>query len=318
MLTACASTYGGGAQKNAFLASEHEEMERRSRAWADQAVELREAFGCVPQRVVADGSCALASLSIAMGGQASLDDKDALRNTVRGEAVRMLNDVNVRNLLLHIDGNPCMEAGSKSAGLHKSVGQNRTQDEGRSSSPPQSLQDPLLFQGGVMSEGDGQLTDHEFLGRVGLGRDKVAAHVQEVPGQNAMDAIRPIATTVDADTHAAETTEDVGGVVGIEVADGAGAENLGAVNTAHATDAGGGSIAVAAKENVVGSVLSPTFQPRFCKGISTPPLLARALRLESRTYTVHGSQIALAMLRGMKAFENRDSKMRPGWYVVHA
>ena len=96
----------------------------------------------MPQRGIADGSCALASLSIAMGGKASLDDKDALRNTVRAEAVRMLNDVNVRYLLFLINGNPCMEAGSKSAGLHTSVGKDRTQDECRNSSPPRSLQDP--------------------------------------------------------------------------------------------------------------------------------------------------------------------------------
>ena len=61
----------------------------------------------------------------------------------------------------------------------------------------------------------GQTTDHELLSLVGLGRDKVAAHVQGVLGQTAMDAFRPIAATVDADKHAAEKTEDVGGVEGI-------------------------------------------------------------------------------------------------------
>ena len=62
MLATDASTYGGTEKKIAFMASEYEAMERRSRAWADQAVELREALGYMPFPVIADGSCALASL----------------------------------------------------------------------------------------------------------------------------------------------------------------------------------------------------------------------------------------------------------------
>jgi hypothetical protein len=59
-------------------------------------------------------------------------------------------------------------------------------------------------------------------------------------------------------------------------------------------------------------------QTRMCHVVAAPKLLACSLRLESRTYTLRGSQLALAMLRGMKAFENRDFKLRPGWYAVHA
>ena len=92
------------AKNLAFLAAEQEAMERQSRAWGDQAAELREALGCVPKRVIADGSCASACLSIAGGGKASLDDKEALRNMVRVEAVRMLKEVNVQKLLFLIDG----------------------------------------------------------------------------------------------------------------------------------------------------------------------------------------------------------------------
>ena len=58
--------------------------------------------------------------------------------------------------------------------------------------------------------------------------------------------------------------------------------------------------------------------PHSVEDAPLPPSLHLTLLADSRAYTVKGPQLALAMLRGFKRFENRSFKLRPGWYHVHA
>ena len=350
MLATDASTYGGDRQKQAFLAEEYATMERQSQAWGNQAAELRQALGCVPIRVIADGSCASASLSIAMGGKASLSDKDALRNRVRDEAERMLKEVEMQKLLFLIDGKPCSAASKDSVGMPSATQvEDDPQGRGGIGSPPPSLREPHAFQGGVSGECDRAfaarmracvtmkdarsvletslqnyrkkaITREELLNLVDLGRDKVAAHVQETQVQSAVDTSHQIADTVDA--------QELKYANGLQAASGVGAEDLHRVDTTHSGDAGRGATAEAECADVASNagslteslppILRQEFRPRICTGIPTPRILISALRWESRSYTVRGSQMALALLRGVKPCENRDAPMRPGWYVLHA
>ena len=46
--------------------------------------------------------------------------------------------------------------------------------------------------------------------------------------------------------------------------------------------------------------------------------LLEAIHAEPRAVTVQGPLLCLSMLRGVKQFENREKKLKPGWYYLHA
>ena len=129
------------------------------------------------------------------------------------------------------------------------------------------------------------MTREELLNLVDLGRDKVAAHVQETQVQSAVDTSQQIADAVDA--------AELKYVNGLGAANGVGAESISTVDTTHSRDAGGGATAeteCADSATNSGSlteglppILRQEFRPRICTGIPTPRLLINALRWESRS-----------------------------------
>ena len=117
------SIYGDSeADKEAFLAEEFKAMDRRSRAWAQQAVSLRASLNLRPVRVAADGACGLSSLSVAGGGTASHDEREFLRRAVLAAAPKIFEDVRFQKLLFILEGDPAhVEASGQQPALGQSL-----------------------------------------------------------------------------------------------------------------------------------------------------------------------------------------------------
>ena len=221
-------------EKEAFLASELEAMEARSQAWGQQALELREALQVVPQPVIADGSCALASLSKAMGGGASHDETEALRKLVQDEAVRLLEDTSMQRLLFMLEGKPRVAAGSDAIDKQTLATQDAEVEESRddmngmpvthesfSSDDSEFVErmrgfvtmtdERFTLAESLRHYRTRRITEGELPSLVDTGRDKAAAHVNKTAaqrGHTVADAARDLGVAAGVPLQAGDAETD--------------------------------------------------------------------------------------------------------------